>query len=72
MSVLIKLTTQVILVENEGGQSMFKGGTGSWKITKNANLLHMPHIASMTTRSQEVQIGPRKSMFVISVCSVSA
>ena len=32
-SVLIKLTTQVILVENEGGQSIFTGGTRSWKIT---------------------------------------
>ena len=26
---LIKLTTQVILVANEGGQSIFKGGTRS-------------------------------------------
>ena len=38
-SLLIKLTTQVILVENEGGQSISKGGTRSWKITKKCKFM---------------------------------
>ena len=40
---LIKLTTQVILLENEGDQFIFKGRTRSWKITKQMQIYYICH-----------------------------